>query len=109
MEAMRMHQYAGWLVTSMLPALLLAVDSAPVVAKKNTMKPPVAPVRPHKLVKHNQTRTDNYYWLRERTNPEVIANLNAENAYLDLSLAGVKPLRETLFNEFRTRIRQNDE
>ncbi|MDZ4798246.1 MAG: S9 family peptidase [Bryobacteraceae bacterium] len=106
---MRIHRYACWLGTLMLPAMLLAADPAPPPVKKDTMKPPVAPIRPFKVVGHNQTRTDNYYWLRERNNPEVIAHLKSENAYLDSTLAGVKPLRETLVNEFRKRIRQNDE
>ncbi len=93
----------------LLSAVLLASAAAAQTSKKpNTMKPPVAAVKPHKIEKHNHSRTDNYYWLRERENPEVISYINAENSYLDSSLAAEKPLREKLFNEFRTRIRQND-
>ena len=72
-------------------------------------EPPVAAVKPYKLEKHGHTRVDNYYWLRERENPEVIAYLEAENKFLNASIAYLKPLREKLFEEFKTRIKQTDE
>lgn len=46
-----------------------------------TPTPPLAAVKPKKLEKHGDVRTDNYYWLNERENPEVIDYLNKENAY----------------------------
>jgi oligopeptidase B len=76
---------------------------------QSTMAEPVAKIVPHKLEKHGHTRTDNYYWLRERENPEVIAYLEAENRYLDAAMEAAKPLRQTLFEEFKTRIKQDDE
>jgi oligopeptidase B len=91
--------------TIIAASLLSAADTAP---PKN-MQPPIAAVRPHVIEKHNQRRTDNYYWLRERGNPEVIAYLEAENRYLDATLAHAKELRQTLFSEFRSRIKQTDE
>ena len=45
---------------------------------------PVAQVIPVSLEKHGHTRTDNYYWLNERDNPQVIAYLEAENGYTDM-------------------------
>lgn len=72
-------------------------------------RPPAPAARPQKLVNHGHTRVDPYFWLRQREDPEVLAHLKAENAYLDASLAQVKPLREQLFNEFQTRIKQTDE
>jgi oligopeptidase B len=60
-------------------------------------------------VTNGHARVDDYYWLRERDNPAVLAYLKAENAFLDTGLAHVKPLRETLFQEFKTRIKQTDE
>lgn len=56
-----------------------------------------------KLVKHKDTRIDEYYWLRERENPEVIQYLNDENAYLEQHMADVKSLRENLFTEMKDR------
>jgi len=43
--------------------------------------PPVADKRPVELELHGNIRIDDYYWLKERDNPEVIAYLDAENAY----------------------------
>ena len=89
--------------TSFLWLILFAFAAPP-----PNMQPPVAPVKPHVIQKHNHKRTDNYYWLRERTNPEVISYLNAENKYLDSSLGHVKDLRQRLFDEFKARIKQTD-
>lgn len=70
--------------------------------------PPVAPVRPHELTIHGDTRVDNYYWLRERENPEVISYLEAENAYLEEMTAPSRKLREKLFREMKDRIKEDD-
>jgi len=75
---------------------------------KSTIQPPTARVTPTKLEKHGDTRVDNYYWLRERQNPEVLAYLNAENEYTDSVMAHTKWLQETLFEEFKARIKQTD-
>jgi oligopeptidase B len=72
------------------------------------MKPPRAAISPFELTRHGHTRIDNYYWLRDRTSPEVLSYLDAENAWLESTLAHVKPLREKLFEEFKTRIKQTD-
>ncbi|GAA4468175.1 oligopeptidase B [Nibrella saemangeumensis] len=71
--------------------------------------PPIAPKKPNELTIHSHTRTDNYYWLNDRDNPEVVKYLNAENEYLEQVLAPVKTLREKLFEEMKTRIKQQDE
>lgn len=72
-------------------------------------KPPVAPEKPKELTTHGHTRIDNYYWLNNREDPEVINYLNAENDYLEQVLAPVKTLREQLFEEMKGRIKQQDE
>jgi oligopeptidase B len=55
-------------------------------------------------------RVDEYYWLRddERKNPEVLAYLQAENAYTDAMLAPIAPLRDKLYGEMIARIKQDD-
>lgn len=73
------------------------------------IKPPVAAIKPHTLKEHGNTRIDNYFWLKERENPEVIAYLNAENAYCDEILKDTKADEEALFNELKARIKENDE
>ena len=66
--------------------------------------PPHAPRRPHVLSIHGDERVDDWYWLRERDDPDVIAYLEAENAYADAMLAPLVPLRERIFDEIKTRV-----
>lgn len=70
--------------------------------------PPVAEVVPHELEAHGDVRIDDYYWLRDRDNPKVIAYLQAENAYMDTVMADTVPLQQTLFEEIKGRIKQTD-
>ncbi|MDW8353596.1 MAG: S9 family peptidase [Bryobacterales bacterium] len=84
--------------------MLLAATLAP----PSDPKPPVAKVVPHRLEKHGHVRVDPYYWLRERDNPEVIKYLEAENEYTAAVMAQTQELQETLFREFKTRIKQTD-
>jgi oligopeptidase B len=62
-----------------------------------------------KLVEHNHTRIDNYYWLNERENPEVLNYLKAENKYTEVMTAHTKPLEEKLFKEIVGRIAKDDQ
>jgi len=89
-----------------LPILLLAAVGTPVSGQ--TPPPPTPRIAPHEMTIHGQTRVDNYYWLRERENPEVIAYLEAENAYTEAMLAGSAALRDTLLAEMKGRIKQDD-
>ena len=73
------------------------------------INPPTVQQKPKELTIHNHTRIDNYYWLNEQENPEVLAYLNAENAYLEQVMAPVKPLQEQLFQEMKGRIKEQDE
>ena len=69
---------------------------------------PMAKRIPKKLVKHGHLRTDDYYWLHERENPEVLAHLEAESQYTASMMAHTEGLQEKLFHEFKTRIKQSD-
>lgn len=71
--------------------------------------PPKATIKPKELITHGHKRVDNYYWLNERDNPEVIAYLKAENEYLEQMLAPSKALREKLFEEIKSRIKEDDQ
>jgi oligopeptidase B len=71
-------------------------------------KPPLAEVIPQELTAHGQTRIDNYYWLRERENPKVVAYLKAENDYLQASMKHTAAFQEALYNEIFGRIKQTD-
>jgi len=73
------------------------------------MKEPKAKKIPVKLEKHGDIRIDNYYWLRERENPEVIQYLKDENAYFEAQTQAYKPLEKGLFEEMKARIKEEDE
>lgn len=73
------------------------------------MKAPIAKKIEHKLTAHNHTRIDNYYWLRNREDQEVIDYLNAENSYTKDYLKPTEPLQEKLYEEIVGRIKQTDE
>lgn len=66
------------------------------VAAQASPNPPVARVAPKTDKLHGETRVDNYYWLREKTNPEVLAYLQAENAYTEAGMKHTEALQETL-------------
>lgn len=84
------------------------VATAPATAQQAELTPPVAKIVPYQLQMHGHVRTDNYYWLRERENPEVIAHLEAENAYTEAVMAHTGELQEALFDEIVGRIKQTD-
>lgn len=94
--------------------LLGCVIFAPVHSQNKTKKmsdklqPPVAKIVPKTLEKHGDKRIDNYYWLNERENPEVIDYLNKENEYYQKSTAHTKQFQEELFLEMKGRIKEDD-
>ncbi|MDO6517997.1 S9 family peptidase [Zobellia uliginosa] len=71
-------------------------------------KAPIAKKIPFTLEKHGDVRVDNYYWLSDKENPEVIAHLEAEKQYYDSLTAHTKPFQELLFNEMKSRIKEDD-
>ena len=76
--------------------------------KENPLLPPVAVEHPYTLEKHNHTRVDPYYWLRERESPEVLAHLQQEKDYYEEVTADQQDLKETLYKEIRSRIKEDD-
>ncbi|MDK1326818.1 S9 family peptidase [Arthrobacter sp. zg-Y1143] len=73
-----------------------------------TPQPPVAKKVPTERTHHGDTFIDNYEWLREKENPEVVAHLTAENAYAAEITADQEPLREEIFNEIKNRTEETD-
>jgi oligopeptidase B len=71
---------------------------------------PLAATRPYPIVSRHGERIDPYYWLRDdgRRDSEVLAYLNAENAYKERLLAPVKPLEDKLYTEIIARLKQDD-
>jgi len=96
--------------SAILVLSLLLVSAAGVyIAAAGEDGPPVCKVDPTRLEIHGQVRVDNYYWLNQRENPDVIAYLEAENAYTDARMVHTKALEDELFAEIKGRIKQNDE
>jgi oligopeptidase B len=73
-----------------------------------TQKPPVAQKIPTERTHHGDRFIDDYAWLRDKDNPDTIAYLKAENAYTEAASAHLAGLRDTLFNEIKTRTKETD-
>src|SRR6059058_4580618 len=87
-----------------LATLLLAFPF--VVAAQPT--PPATEKKPHVTNIHGDTLVDNYFWLREKKNPDVIAHLEAENAYTAAMMAGTETLQQKLYDEMLGHVKQTD-
>lgn len=74
----------------------------------SVMQQPVAKKVPKELKIHNDIRIDNYYWLNDRENPDVIDYLNAENKYTKAVLKHTESFQKQLFEEMKGRIKEND-
>ncbi|MGC2817695.1 MAG: S9 family peptidase [Candidatus Acidiferrum sp.] len=72
------------------------------------ISPPLARREPVETVVHGDRRVDHYAWLRQKENPEVIAYLEAENAYADARLQPTERFQDTLYQEMLARILQTD-
>lgn len=73
------------------------------------VKEPKAKKVPKILKMHEDTRTDNYYWMGKKTDKAVIAHLKSENAYLAAKMKHTKDLQEKLYKEMRARIKEDDQ
>ena len=76
--------------------------------KSSELLPPMAQQKPYQLKKHNDIRIDEFYWLNERENPEVIDYLERENDYYQKSTAHLEPFQEKLYEEMKGRIKEDD-
>ena len=76
--------------------------------ENNSILPPIAEKIPYQNKIHDDIRIDNYYWLKERDNPEVIDYLERENDYYDKLTSQTKPLQNKLFSEMKSRIKEDD-
>ena len=73
------------------------------------LQPPVAEIIPENLTVHGHTRVDNYYWLNERDNPNVVEYLQAENEYTKAVMKPTEALQEKLYDEIVGRMKQTDQ
>ncbi|WP_194850355.1 S9 family peptidase [Nonlabens antarcticus] len=73
------------------------------------IKAPKAQKVPHTHEIHGHKRHDNYHWMKERDAPEVISYLNEENEYYEKMTANTADLKESLFEEIKGRLKEDDE
>lgn len=97
---MRVHLDALMLFVCAVAGFPLAAEDAPA--------PPAAPKKEHREVRHGETVIENYFWLREKSNPEVRQYLEAENAYTAAMTKHLKPFEDALYKEMLARIKQTD-
>jgi oligopeptidase B len=83
---------------------------ASAVMLKTQTPAPVAKKVPHEMTAHGVTRTDNYYWMRDdsRTDEEILAHLEKENAYVENVLSPLTDTRTKLYDELISRIEKDD-
>ncbi len=91
-----------------MPVAAIVCASMMISCAQSAPEAPVAEKRPHQLELHGDLRFDDYYWLRERTNPEVLAYLEAENAYTEAVMSKHQALREELFEELKNRVQPDE-
>ena len=73
-----------------------------------TLSPPIAKIVPKVNKIHGLERIDNYFWLRDKDNPDVIQYLETENKYTEAMMKNTEELQETLYNEMKGRIKETD-
>jgi oligopeptidase B len=93
----------------MLFKLLLTVCLTMSVPAAKSPKPPVAEKKPKEIVTHGDRRVDDYFWLREKTNKQVIAYLKAENKYADEVMRGTEKFQKKLYQEILGHLKETDE
>jgi oligopeptidase B len=92
----------------LLAALLIPVALATRAQDGAPNRPPETKIVPHPTTMFGHTLKDDYFWLRDKQNPEVIQHLEAENAYTDAMMAPTKPFQDVLYTEMLGRIKQTD-
>lgn len=100
------HAQTPTQLPSVPPAQPVGSQSTPQI---NAMTPPVAKRVPKTFEKFGDKRVDDYFWLREKENPDVIAHLKAENAYTESVMGGMKPFQEQLYKDMLSRIKETDD
>ena len=92
-------------VAMLLPTCLFGKPQQPMT---DDILPPVAQAKPHELTTHGHTRIDEFYWMRDRENQEVIDYLLAENEFLKAKMSSTEALQSKLIKELKGRIKLTD-
>jgi oligopeptidase B len=107
---MRNQSHSPLLLLLFVSCILLINNE--VIAQSNggsgAPKPPMAEKKTKTTNIHGETLVDEYFWLREKTNPAVLAHLQAEDAYAEAAMKHTAPLQEKLYKEMLSHIKQTD-
>src|ERR1041385_3158598 len=107
-----MQNQSRWLFLLLLFVLAGLPGNSQVLAQSNggagAPQPPMAEKKTKTTNIHGVTLVDDYFWLREKTNPAVMSHLKAEDAYTDTVMKPTAPLQEKLYNEMLSHIKQTD-
>src|SRR5207244_1664440 len=98
-------------ITSLVLASLILASAYALVADEASCPlpaPPVAKKVPKTTEINGRMLIDNYYWLRDKQNPEVKAYLDAENSYTDAVMKSTEALQKKLYDELLSRIKETD-
>src|SRR2546425_11123311 len=94
-------------LAAFVPTIVVA-QQAPTSPAAPALTPPVAAVRPHRFDEHGNVRIDQYYWLRDRDNPEVIKYLEGEKAYTKAVMEHTQALKDRLLEDLKGLGGKND-
>ncbi|MBM75537.1 MAG: oligopeptidase B [Proteobacteria bacterium] len=97
-----------WFLILLALTACVPKSSGPTAGANSIQSPPVAEQQPHTHSEHGVERSDPYYWLRDRENPNVIAYLEAENAYVTKQTEHLGDFRKVLYDEMVARIQETD-
>jgi len=107
-----MRNQSRWLFLLLLFVLAVLPNNSEVIAQSNggagAPQPPMAEKKTKTTNIHGTTLVDDYFWLREKTNPAVLAHLQAEDAYTQTVMKPTEALQEKLYNEMLSHIKQTD-
>ena len=90
-------------------AMVIAASTSLVTLAAEPLAPPVAAKKPHATAKFGDKRVDDYFWLRDKSDPGVIDYLKAENEYTQAATKPLEAFRESLYKEMLSRIKETDE
>jgi len=93
----------------LISVLTITLMESSMVAQEQLPKPPVAKRMPKSTQIHGQTVVDEYFWLRDKSNPAVAAYLKAENDYADAMMKSTLGFQDALYKEMLARIKETDE
>src|SRR5262245_44997793 len=102
----------NFLLFNSIPILLLgsACSSAkPAAIDLRISSPPMSEKRPKTITVHGDSRTDDYFWLRDKNDPKVVAYLRAEDGYAETAMKPTSEMQNVLYTEMLGHIKETDE